>query len=156
MRKSVKWGFLTLSILLCILGWGAYSLYKPKPSLLEVVVEKRAVQIEPVMFIMKKWGRTAADDTEFEPVALAKKDSPIVIADYDEIKLAFKQLPISVQCYLWDIDTGKLVYKGLNGHPLDVQDTSIASGDYAMEIRAKWKNGYALYNTRIIVKDDLE
>ncbi|WP_156972656.1 hypothetical protein [Mesobacillus selenatarsenatis] len=155
-KKSVLWVTISLLILFCVISWSTYSRYKPTPPDLEVVVAKHAVEVKPVTYSLRKWGRTASADTNTDPAVLLKESRPIIVETDDKIRLLFEQSPDSVKCYLWEMDTGKLAYKGLKGYPLNLEESNVATGDYAMEIRAKWGNGYVLYNTRIIVHDDTE
>lgn len=155
-KKSVLWVTMSLLILFSVISWSTYSRYKPTPPDLEVVVAKHAVEVEPVTYSLRKWGRTASADTNTDPAVLVKESRPIIVETDDKIRLLFEQSPDSVKCYLWEMDTGRLAYKGLKGYPLNLEESNVATGDYAMEIRAKWENGYVLYNTRIIVHDDTE
>lgn len=155
-KKFVPWVTMSILILLCIIIWSTYSRYKPAPSDLEVVVAKQTVEVEPVTYSLSKWGRTAAADTNTDPAVLVRKSPPIIVETGDNIKLLFEQTPDSVKCYLWEMDTGRLAYKGLKGYPLNLEESNVASGDYAIEIRAKWENGYVLYNARILVYEDAQ
>ncbi|MBT2693795.1 hypothetical protein [Bacillus sp. ISL-55] len=155
-KKSILWVTMSLLILFCVISWSTYSRYKPTPPNLEMVVAKHAVEVKPVTYSLQKWGRTASADTNTDPAVFVKESSPIIVETDDRIRLLFEQSPDSVKCYLWEMDTGKLAYKLLNGYPLNLEDSKVAGGDYAMEIRAKWGNGYVLYNTRIIVYDDTD
>lgn len=137
-----------------MISWSTYSRYKPNPPDLEVVVAKHTVEVKPVTYSLRKWGRTAAADTNTDPDVLVRETPPIFVETGDNIKFLFEQLPDSVKCYLWEMDTGRLAYEGLKGYPLNLEDLNVASGDYALEIRARWENGYVLYNTRIMVHDD--
>lgn len=141
-------------ILLIISAIAGYCKYRPKPSELEVLVNNQSAMAEPGTYSLNQWGRTAADDTYSDPVTLVLNDDPIIVASAEEIKLEFEKPPETVKYYLWDVKTGKLAYKGLKGYPLKLEDSNVESGDYAMEIRAKWEYGYVLYNTRIIVYND--
>jgi len=141
-------------ILLIIFTVAVYCKYKPKPSVLEVFVNNHSALVEPGTYSLEKWGREAAEDTYSDPVTLVRNDDPIVVVPSEEIMLEFENSPETVKYYLWDVKTGKLAYKGLIGYPLKLEDSKIESGDYAMEIRAKWEYGYVLYNTRIIVFND--
>jgi hypothetical protein len=154
--RTVQWATMSFLILLCISSWIAYTRYKPKPPDLDFVINEQAVEVQPATYFLRKWGRAAAADTNSEPAALVKESAPIMIETGDSIKLIFEQSPDSVVCYLWDIDTGMLAYKGLDGYPLRLEQYNVASGDYALEIRARWENGYVLYNSRIIVHDDTQ
>jgi hypothetical protein len=149
-RKSVIFGIGALLLLLMISGWAGYSRYEPKPPKLELIVDQKSIVIEPMTYSLQKWGRAAAADTYSEPAALVKEDTPISINIFENFKLKFEDAPESVKYFLWDINTGKLAYKDLNGYPLKLKNSNVASGDYAMEIRAKWENGYVLYNIRIV------
>jgi hypothetical protein len=153
-RKSAFCGIGAFFLLLMISGWAGYSRYEPKPPKLELIVDQKAVIIEPMTYSLQKWGRAAAADTYSEPAELVKKDTPISINTSEQLKLKFEDAPESVKYYLWDINTGKLAYKDLKGYPLKLKNSNVASGDYAMEIRAKWENGYVLYNTRIAAYND--
>lgn len=153
-KKSVPWLTMSLFILLSIIGWSIYSRYKPDPPDLEVVVAKHTVEVKPVTYSLRKWGRTAAADINTEPVVLVKGSTPLIVESGDNIKLLFEQSPESVKCYLWEMETGRLAYTGLKGYPLNLEDSNVASGDYALEIRARWEDGYVLYNTRIMVNED--
>ncbi|WLR56898.1 hypothetical protein LC048_08540 [Mesobacillus subterraneus] len=157
MKKSVLWVIMTLLILILFssISWTAYCRYKPTPPDLEVVVAKHAVEIKPATYSLRKWGRTASADTNTDPAILVKESTPIIVETDDKIRLLFEQSPDSVKCYLWEMDTGKLVYKGLEGCPLTLGDYNVVSGEYAMEVRAKWENGYVLYNARVLVYEDL-
>ncbi|ESU33611.1 hypothetical protein G3A_05255 [Bacillus sp. 17376] len=156
MKKTVPWVIMSFLILLCIISWSIYSTYKPVPSDLDMVVAKHTVEVKPATYSLRKWGRTASADTNTDPAVLVKDSHPIIVEKDDKIRLLFEQSPDSVKCYLWEMDTGKLAYKGLKGYPLNLEESNVATGDYAMEIRAKWGNGYVLYNTRIMVHDDTE
>jgi hypothetical protein len=149
-KKTVMWGIGAFLLLLTVSGWAGYSRYEPKPPKLELIVEQKSVVIEPMTFSLQKWGRAAAADTYSEPAALVKEDTPVSINTSENFKLKFEDAPESVKYYLWDINTGKLAYKDLNGYPLNLKNSNVASGDYAMEIRAKWASGYVLYNIRIV------
>ncbi|GAE44350.1 hypothetical protein JCM21738_1057 [Mesobacillus boroniphilus JCM 21738] len=155
-KKTVPWVIMSFLILLCIISWSIYSTYKPVPSDLDMVVAKHTVEVKPATYSLRKWGRTASADTNTDPAVLVKDSHPIIVEKDDKIRLLFEQSPDSVKCYLWEMDTGKLAYKGLKGYPLNLEESNVATGDYAMEIRAKWGNGYVLYNTRIMVHDDTE
>ena len=152
--KSVLWVTMSFLILLCLISWSTYSSYKPAPPDLEMVVAKHTVEVKPVTYSLRKWGRTAVADTTTDPAVLVSKSPPIFVETGDNINLLFEQPPDSVKCYLWEMDTGRLAYKGLKGYPLNLEDFNVGSGDYALEIRARWENGYVLYNTRIRVHED--
>lgn len=154
--KSVLWVTMSFLILLSMISWNTYSSYKPAPPDLEVVVAKHTVEVKPVTYSLRKWGRTAAADANTDPAVLARESPPIFVETGDNIKLLFEQSPDSVKYYLWEMDTGRLAYKGLKGYPLNLGDSNVVSGDYALEIRARWENGYVLYNTRIRVHEDSE
>ncbi|MGA9225874.1 MAG: hypothetical protein WB217_05970 [Mesobacillus sp.] len=154
MRKIVFSLTGSILILLIIIAVTGYCKYKPKPSVLEVFVNNQSALVEAGTYSLEKWGREAADDTYSDPVTLVRNDDPIVVGPSEEIMLEFENSPQTVKYYLWDVKTGKLAYKGLKGYPLKLEDSNVESGDYAMEIRAKWENGYVLYNTRIIVYND--
>jgi hypothetical protein len=153
-KKSVPWVTLFLLILICLISWSNYSRYKPTPPDLEMVVAKHAVEVMPVTYSFRKWGRTASADVNADPAVILKESPPIIVGTEDKIRLLFEQPPESVKCYLWEMETGRLAYKGLKGYPLNLEDSKVASGDYALEIRARWENGYVLYNTRIKVNED--
>ncbi|MBT2641382.1 hypothetical protein J7I80_03945 [Bacillus sp. ISL-41] len=154
MKKSVPWLILSFLFLLCVISWSTYSRYKPVPPDLEVVVAKHTIEIKPVTYSLSKWGRTSAADNNIDPAVLARESNPIIVESGDNIKLLFEQSPDSVKCYLWEMKSGKLAYEGLKGYPINLEDSNVASGDYALEIRARWENGYVLYNTRIMVNED--
>jgi hypothetical protein len=153
-KKSGPWLILSFLFLLCVISWSTYNRYKPDPPDLEVVVAKHAVEIKPVTYSLSKWGRTAAADINTDPAVLVRESPPIIVESGDNIKFLFEQAPESVKCYLWEMETGRLAYKSLKGYPLNLEDSNVPSGDYALEIRARWENGYVLYNTRIMVNKD--
>lgn len=152
MKRSVLWGTATFVILLFISGWAGYSRYEPEPPTLRLIVNRQTVEIKPGSYSLEKWGRVATADTFSAPTVDVRDASPIVVTS-DEIKLKFDNEPVSVKFYLWEMETGKLIY---TGYPLKLKESNLISGDYALEIRAKWENGYVLYNTRIIVDQDEE
>lgn len=152
MKNSVQISGAVL-ILLTIFAVVVYCSYKPKPSALELIVNDHHAKIEPTTFSLQKWGRSASADTNADPTTLVRGHTPIRVSSSEIIKLEFENSPESVMYYLWDVNTGKLAYKDLRGNSLTLGNSSVASGDYAMEIRAIWKNGYVLYNTRIIVSN---
>lgn len=154
MKKSVPWITLSILVVFSLSSWIIYSRYKPAPPELEVVAAKQAFEVKPVTYSLRKWGRTASADVNTEPAVLVKKSTPLIVDPNDNIELLFNQSPDSVQCYLWEMDTGKLAYKEMEASNLNLEASHIASGDYALEIRAKWKIGYVLYNARIIVNDE--
>ncbi|RSD25533.1 hypothetical protein [Mesobacillus subterraneus] len=156
MKKSFQWAMMAFLIMFFISIWTLYTRYQPKPPELEVIVQEQAVEVEPVTYSLKKWGRAAAADTQSDPIIMVKETEPILVDPSDNVKLLFEQTPESVTYYLWDIETGMLAYKELKGYPLKLEKSKVASGDYAMEIRAKWANGYVLYHTRIIVMNNEE
>jgi hypothetical protein len=141
-------------ILLTIFAVSLYCSYKPQPSALKLIVNDQNAKIEPATFSLQKWGRRATVDTNSDPTTLVRHHSPIFISPSEIIKLEFENSPESVMYYLWDVKTGKLAYKDLKGYPLKLENSNVESGDYAMEIRAKWESGYVLYNTRIIVYNE--
>lgn len=147
---------ISLTILSCIISLILYIRYKPSPPELEVVFSDHAIEINPATYSLKKWGREAAEETSTEPAVLVRESTPIMIEESDHIQFLFEHPPVSVKYYLWEIDTGKLAYKGLKGDPVNLEDSNVTSGDYAMEILAKWENGYVLYNTRVIIYDEFE
>lgn len=154
MKKTVLSVTGSMLILIIIFAFAGYCRYKPKPSVLEVFVNNQATLVEPGTYSLQKWGRAATIDTYSDPATLVRDYSPIIVDPYEEIKLEFDNSPDTVKYYLWDVKTGKLAYKGLKGYPLKLGDSNVEPGDYAMEIRAKWENGFVLYNTRIIVNND--
>lgn len=154
MKKSVLSVVMTLFILVCLTSLATYSQYQPSPPELEMVIEKHAMEVKPVTYSLKKWGRTAAADTNADPALLVRESPSMAIETDGKIKLNFEQSPDSVKCYLWEMETGRLAYKGLKGSPLSLGKTNVSSGEYAMEIRAKWNNGYVLYIARIHVYDN--
>lgn len=148
MKKSVLWGTGTLLILLFISGWAGYSHYEPEPPSLALVLNRQIVEMKPGTYSLQKWGRVAVADTFSDPTALVRRDSPIIVVPSEGLELKFEHEPVSVKYYLWEMETGKLVY---TGYPLKLKEGNVPSGDYALEIRAKWENGYVLYNARITV-----
>ncbi|WNF21163.1 hypothetical protein [Mesobacillus jeotgali] len=154
MKKSVPWITLSILVVVSISSWITYSLYKPAPPELEVVAAKHVVEVKPVTYSLRKWGRTASADINTDPAVLVRESTPLIVDPSDNIELLFNHSPDTVKCYLWEMETGKLAYKELTAYPLNLESSNIASGDYALEILAKWENGYVLYNTRIIVNDD--
>lgn len=154
MKKSVPWITLSILVVFSISSWITYSRYKPVPPELEVVSAKNVLEVKPATYSLRKWGRTASADINTEPAVLVRESTPLIVDSKDSIDLLFNQSPDSVKCYLWETDTGKLAYKELAAYPLNLEAYNIASGDYALEVRAKWENGYVLYNARIIVNDD--
>ena len=152
MKKSVPWVIMSFLILLCIISWSTYSQYKPDPPDLEVVVAKHSVEVKPVTYSLRKWGRTAVADTNTDPAVIVRESSPIIVDNGENIKFLFEKSPDSVKCYLWEMETGRLAYKGLSS--LNFEESNVASGDYALEIRARWENGYVLYNTKIRIHDE--
>ncbi|WP_079509270.1 hypothetical protein [Mesobacillus jeotgali] len=152
--KTFLWGISALILLAIFMGWSTYKSYKPAPPDLEVIVDKHAVKIKAVTYSFRKWGRTAVADANTEPALLVREDSPMEVNTSGRIELLFEKSPDSVTCYLWDMETGSLAYPGLEGLPLDIEQSNVSSGDYAMEIRAKWEDGYVLYYARIYVNED--
>ena len=153
MKKSFPWIALSILVLISMTSWITYSSYKPTPPELEVVAAKHIMEVKPVTYTLRKWGRTASADMNIEPAVLARESTPLIVASNDNVKLLFKQSPDTVKCYLWDMDTGKLAYKELTGYPLNLEESNVASGDYALEVHAKWENGYVLYTARVIVQE---
>ncbi|MBT2637962.1 MULTISPECIES: hypothetical protein [unclassified Bacillus (in: firmicutes)] len=154
MKKSVPWITLSILVIFSLSSWITYTRYKPVPPELEVVAAKHALEVQPVTYSLRKWGRTASADINTEPAVLVRESTPLIVDPNDNIELLFNHSPDSVKCYLWEMDTGKLAYKELTAYPLNLEASNIASGDYALEVRAKWENGYVLYNARIIVNGD--
>jgi hypothetical protein len=148
---TLSGSILILLIIITVIG---YCKYKPKPSELEVFVNNQSALVQPGTYSLEKWGREATDDTYSDPITLVRNDDPLVVGPSQEIMFEFENSPQTVKYYLWDVKTGKLAYKGLKGYPLKLEDSNVESGDYAMEIRAKWENGYVLYSTRILVFND--
>ncbi|NKE06109.1 hypothetical protein [Mesobacillus selenatarsenatis] len=154
MKKSVPWIALSILVLISMASWITYSTYKPTPPELEVAAAKHIMEVKPVTYTLRKWGRTASADINIEPAVLARESTPLIVDSNDNVKLLFKQSPDAVKCYLWDMDTGRLAYKELTGYPLNFEEYNVASGDYALEVHAKWENGYVLYTARVIVHDN--
>ncbi|CAM3997149.1 hypothetical protein [Mesobacillus thioparans] len=149
--KKILLGISVVLLFVLIIGWNSYKSYKPTPPELEMVVDKQAVEIKASTYSFKKWGRAATADSNIDPAVFVRETPPIKVGSNDSINMQFEHSPVSVTCYLWDMNTGGLAYKSLDGLPLNLAQSKISSGDYAMEIRAKWEVGYALYNTRIQV-----
>lgn len=152
--KTILLGISVLLLFVLIISWNSYKSYRPTPPELEMVVDKQAVEIKASTYSFKKWGRAAAADSNIDPAVFVRETPPIKVGSNDSINMQFEHSPVSVTCYLWDMETGGLAYKSLDGLPLNLAQSKISSGDYAMEIRAKWEVGYALYNTRIQVDKD--
>jgi hypothetical protein len=139
-----------------MIGWSTYKSYKPTPPDLGIIVDKHVVKIKAVTYSYRKWGRTAVADANTDPALVVRETSPIKVGTRGSIELLFEKSPDSVTCYLWDMESGSLAYPGLDGLHLDLDQFNISSGDYAMEIRAKWEDGYVLYNARIHVNEDYD
>jgi hypothetical protein len=152
-KNRVLWFTLTLTSLLCIFGWAAYSQYTPQPYVLEFTKEHDKTLLDANTYSLEKWGRSAEGGSYKDPIATVKNEKPIIIHQTEDLELIFEDAPVSVKCYLWDINTGSLAYKSLTGSVLNLAEFNVVSGDYAMEIHAKWENGYGLYNTRIFVNE---
>jgi hypothetical protein len=112
------------------------------------------MEIKPSTYSLRKWGRTASADINTDPAVLVKESHPLTVETDDKIRFLFEQSPDSVKCYLWEMGTGRLAYRGPIVYPLSVEELNVATGEYAMEIRAKWENGYVLYNARVLVYED--
>lgn len=152
--KTILWGISALLLFAIIIGWNTYKSYKPTPPELEMTVDSQKVEVKATTYSLRKWGRATAADSNTDPAVFVRESSPIKVNRNDSINMQFQHSPISVTCYLWDMKTGGLAYKGLDGLPLNLAQSKVSSGDYAMEIRAKWEVGYALYNIRIQVIED--
>lgn len=154
MKKSVPWIALSVLVLISVTSWMTYSSYKPSPPELELVAAKHIMEIKPVTYSIRKWGRSASADMNIEPSVLARESTPLIVDTNDNLTLLFKQSPETVVCYLWDMNTGKLAYKELTEFPLNLEESNVSTGDYALEVHAKWENGYVLYTARMIVQED--
>ncbi|MBT2681059.1 hypothetical protein J7E38_18880 [Bacillus sp. ISL-35] len=152
--KTILLGISALLLLAVIVGWNTYKSYRPTPPDLEMIVDKQTVEVKAATYSLRKWGRAAAADANTDPALFVRETPPIKVGRNDSINMQFEHSPVSVTCYLWDMETGGLAYKSLDGLPLDLAQLKVSSGDYAMEIRAKWEVGYALYNTRIQVNEE--
>lgn len=153
MEKPVWWITLILMSLLCFLSWSAYTNYTPRPYILKLEKAHDRTVLEADTYSLEKWGRSAKASSYTDPIEMVKNDKPILMKSTDYLKLSFENTPVSVRCYLWDMKTGSLAYKSLAGSVLNFSEIEILAGDYAMEIHAKWENGYGLYNTRVIVNE---
>lgn len=153
MEKPVWWITLALMSLFCFFIWSAYTNYTPKPYILELEKAKDRTLLKADTYSLEKWGRSAKASSYTDPIEMVKNDKPVLLKATDDIKLSFEDTPVSVRCYLWDMKTGSLAYKSLTGSILTLSEIKIPAGEYAMEIHAKWENGYGLYNTRIIVNE---
>lgn len=152
--KTILWGTSALLLLAIIIGWNTYKSYKPTPPQLEMTVDSQKVEVKATTYSLRKWGRAIAADSNTDPAVFVSESLPIKVSRNDSINMQFKHSPISVTCYLWDMNTGGLAYKSLDGLPLNLAQSKVSSGDYAMEIRAKWEVGYALYIIRVQVNED--
>jgi hypothetical protein len=153
-KKSVPWITLSVLVVVSISSWISYTRYKPAPPELEVAAARHVMEVKPVTYSLRKWGRTASADSNTDPAVIVRRSTPLIVDPGEHIELLFNHSPDSVKCYLWEMETGKLAYKELIGYPLNLEESNVASGDYALEVHAKWENGYVLYTARVIVQDD--
>jgi hypothetical protein len=153
-RKSAIWFIGSFVLLLVFTGWAGYSHYEPEPPALELVVNEKSFDMKVGTYSLQKWGRVAAADSYSDPADIVRHDPPIVVLPIHDIILNFEESPESVKYYVWEVATGKLAYKSLKGYPLSLDKSKVSKGDYALEVRAKWKNGYVLYYAKLTVSEN--
>ncbi|PLR94127.1 hypothetical protein [Bacillus sp. T33-2] len=151
MRNSIALGTTAVLIVLLFVGWKLYSVYIPKPPQVRLDSGTEVVDMKIGTFSWNEWGRAATADAFADPTGLVRSQQPVRVTA-SRLKLMFEENPDSINCYLWQMETGQIAYKGIKENPLQLKDLDVQPGDYALEVRAKWEQGYVLYNARILVQ----
>lgn len=141
-------------ILLFISGWAGYRHYIPSPPSLLLLVDSDEIEVKPSSYSVEKWGRKASLDTFSDPIAAVSQRETTMIPPLMELTFQFEKRPQSIKYFLWELQTGKLAYKGMEGESIRFEELKIPAGDYSLEIRAKWESGYALYHTKVKFSDE--
>ncbi|WP_174728021.1 hypothetical protein [Mesobacillus harenae] len=136
------------------LSWSLYNQYTPKPPNGRLATVEDKVVMESGTYSWERWGRSATANFLGDPTGVVRDNEPLIVETTDTLEFTFDSVPASIDCYLWEMDTGEVVYSGgLNERTLQFEQWNVSPGDYAIEVRAKWAEGYVLYHARILVPE---
>jgi hypothetical protein len=147
-KAGISIGAIVL-IAVIYLGWDAYKQYSPEPPKGYITINNEKTMMVTGTYSWKGWGVRVIADSFSPPSMLAERDYIKVVNKDTKITFSFDEHPNSSTINIWDMKTEKVIHRDIPEKDLDFAKLALQQGEYAVEVKAKWDKGEAIYVSQI-------